>query len=94
MTKSKIICDALEYYRNKALSDKVLDMSLAELSEKEWSREDIIQLLRIYADIDRIISKIKEADDYIKKVGTAETDDDISVNTYNILYFLISDLLR
>lgn len=92
--RADLIISALEYYRGKALSDKELDMCIAELSDKQWSRDDIKNLLHEYADIGFIIQKIKEADEYTKKVRAADTDNDISVNKYNMLYFLIADLLR
>lgn len=92
--RGELIILALEYYRNRALSDKVLDMSMAELSDKEWSREDIKSLLREYSSIDYIIQKIKEADEYIKRVGIADTVNELSIDKYNTLYFMLTDLLR
>ena len=89
----EIIIEALQYYREQVLSDKVIDASMADISDKPWSKQEIMSLLHEYSDIDRIIQKIKEADEYTKKTGTADTDNDISVDKYNILYFTLRDIL-
>lgn len=92
--RCEIIIEALQYYREHVLSDKVLDASMAEISDKPWSKQQLMCLLHEYSDIDRIINKIKEADDYTNKVGLAETDDVISVDKYNILYWTLRDIIR
>ena len=93
-SKREILIEALEYYRSNVLSDKVLDMSMAEISDMPWSRNEILSVSHQYADIDRLITDIKKADEYTKKTGTADTDNDISVDKYNILYFMLRDMLR
>lgn len=90
----EIIIEALQYYREQVLSDKVIDASMADISDKPWSKQQIMSLLHEYVDVDGIINKIKEADEYTKKTVSAETIDDISIDKYNTLYWLLRDLIR